>query len=75
MEDWEAYKGITEANAVVMDQITQNAVLLSARIGIEVAPGSLNGLQSWDAANTVSSQLCPRHFKGACKLGCKSCTT
>jgi len=54
MEDWDAYKPFTEPSSVVMDQITQNAVLMSARIGIEVAPGSQNGLQSWDAANTVS---------------------
>lgn len=57
MEDWEAYKGVTEPNSAVMDQITQNAVLTSARIGIEVAHGSLDRLQNWNAAFQVRMQL------------------
>lgn len=68
MEDWDAYKGVADANAIVMDQITQNAVLVSARIGIEVAPGSQHGQQGGDASHTVSSPR-PCCLIGACKLG------
>ena len=53
MENWPAYSNVSSSNAVVMDQTTENAVLTSARIGIEVAPGSLDGLMNYDATNKV----------------------
>ena len=53
MENWPAYKNVTMPNSVVMDQLTEIAVHTSARIGIEVAHGSLEGLQNWDAAYKV----------------------
>ena len=64
MESWDAYKDVTFANSIVMDQITQQAVLASARIGIEVAPGSLEKLD-WGAAHTVRLGM-PRCLKSRC---------
>ena len=55
MENWEAYENVTMPGSAVMDQITQNAVITSARIGIEVAPGSLPDLMDWGATDQVGS--------------------
>ena len=34
MESWPAYENITAPTNIIMDQITQNAVINTARIGI-----------------------------------------
>ena len=47
MEDWPSYANITVPNSCNMDQVTQQATLLSARIGIEVAPISLYKYEDW----------------------------
>ena len=36
MESWPDYEKVTIPNSGVMDQITQNAALISARIGVQV---------------------------------------
>lgn len=53
MEDWPEYQNHTVPNSCVMDQITQQAALLSARIGIEVAPISIYEYESWKDAFKV----------------------
>ena len=53
MEDWPEYKDLTVPNSCVMDQITQQGALLSARIGIEVAPVSIHEYEIWADAIKV----------------------
>ena len=56
MGDWKAYADISRPTNAVMDQITLNAVLLSSRIGVQVAPESLPKLMDdWEPVYTVIS--------------------
>ena len=72
MEDWPEYENVTLPNSCEMDQITQNAAILSARIGIEVAPVTLFNIEVWhdswrvrtlspEGAAPLCSELSPCH--------------
>ena len=59
MDDWPVYERFGTANGVVMDQNTQNSVLLSSRIGYQVARYSLRELMDWTPVDEVQPSASP----------------
>jgi len=57
MADWPAYEKISIKGTCVMDQITLNSALLSARIGVMVAPISQGQRKDWEPAYKVCMAL------------------
>ena len=56
MDDWPAYEEFTHTSSAMMDQQTENSVLISSRIGYQVAPHNLRGLvKDWTPVERVRS--------------------
>ena len=53
MEQWLDYEKVTVPNSGVMDQMTQNAALTSARIGVQIACGNFDIIYDWEPAYKV----------------------
>lgn len=53
MGDWLAYKGAAGGHHAVNDQSTLNAVIISSRLGIQVAPITLSDLMDWKLLEDV----------------------
>lgn len=57
MDDWPAYEKVGDSGGVVMDQNTQNSVLLSSRIGYQVARFSLKRQMAWKPVDEVREPI------------------
>ena len=62
MGDWLAYKGAAGGHHAVNDQSTLNAVIISSRVGIQVAPITLSELMDWKLLDDVRTVPHPYHM-------------